>query len=90
MINEIFSWVVGGLALVLFYILVSNILWLLFGSRLLQCLPGVDIKGIGGTLKIATMLVLSVLGTLRWMFKYVYSSLIGKQTKPVLVMRLAR
>ena len=82
MLNAIFSWVGGGLALVLLYILVSNTLWLLFGSRLLQYLPGVDIKGITGTFKIATMLVLSALGTSVWVFKCIYSSLIGEKVKP--------
>ncbi|MFH1230838.1 MAG: hypothetical protein V1709_05010 [Planctomycetota bacterium] len=79
--NAIFSWVGGGLALVLLYILVSNTLWLLFGSRLLQYLPGVDIKGITGTFKIATMLVLSALGTSVWVFKHIYLSLIGEKVK---------
>jgi hypothetical protein len=82
MLNEIFSWVGGGLALVLLYILFSNTLWLLFGSRLLQSLPGVDIKGIGGTFKIAAMLMLSAIGTLRWIFKYIASP-IGKKVKPI-------
>ena len=81
--NDLFSWVGGGLALVLAYILVSNTLWLLFGARLLQSLPGVDINGIGGTFKIAAMIVLSVIGTLCWLFKYIYSLLVGCM-KPVL------
>ncbi len=82
MLNSIFSWVGVGLTLAFLYILISNTLWLLFGSRLLQYLPGVDIKGITGTFKIATMLVLSALGTSVWAFKSIYLSLIGEKVKP--------
>jgi len=70
------------LAFALLYIVVSNTLWLLFGSRVLQCLPGVDIKGIAGTLKIAAMLVLSALGVLMWALKYIYLSLIRRSGRP--------
>lgn len=83
MLNTTISWVGSGLALALVYILVSNTLWLLFGSRVLQYMPGVNIKGIAGTLKIASMIVLSALGTIIWVFKYIYFLLVSKKAKPV-------
>jgi hypothetical protein len=83
MLNEVLSWVGGGLALVFLYIVISNTLWLLFGSRLIQCLPGVNINGFRGTIKIAIMFILSAIGTLRWTFKYVYMSVARRKPMPV-------
>jgi len=83
MFNTILSWAGGGLAFILLYLVVSNTLWLLFGSRLLQCLPGVNIKGTSGTLKIAVMIILSTLGSLVWILKYSYLSLTMNKVKPV-------
>ena len=71
MLDDAYSWIGGGLLLVFIYIIVSNTLWLLFGSRLIQCLPGVNIKGFRGTIKIAAMIVLSLTGILYWTFKYI-------------------
>ena len=84
MLHEIPLYVGGGLAVVLIYVLVSNTLWLLFGSRLLQCLPGVKIKGLAGTFKIAAMLVLSVVGVAVWCLKFIPLSLMRDKTKPTL------
>ncbi len=64
------EWIVkyigGGFLVIIGYIIVSNTLWLIFGSRLLQSLPGVKIKGNNGTLKIAVMLVMSLIGFCYW------------------------
>lgn len=83
MLNTSFMFAGGGLALVILYVLVSNTLWLLFGSRLLQIIPGINIKGYAGTVKIAAMLILLVTGSLTWLLKYTGSSLIRKETRPV-------
>lgn len=82
MLSEIWVLIGSSFILILAYILISNTLWLLFGSRLLQSLPGVNIKGIGGTFKIAAMLILSAIGILRWALKYI-TSLVTKKMKPV-------
>jgi len=82
MLSEILVLIGSSFILIIAYLLISNTLWLLFGSRLLQSLPGVDIKGIGGTFKIAAMLILSAIGTLRWILKYI-SSATGKNVKPI-------
>lgn len=63
------KWLGGGLLAVLVYLIVSNTLWLLLGSRLLQSLPGVDIKGFRGTIRIALMLVLTVFALACWAIK---------------------
>lgn len=72
----------GGLLVLLGYIAISNTLWLLFGSKLLQSLPGVNIKGIGGTLKIATLLLMTIIGFLVWLVKWPIAmlGLINKQS----------
>jgi len=84
MFSEIATWLGGGLALVILYVLISNTLWLLFGSRFLQFLPGVNINGFRGTLKIAMMLVLSVFGVFRWIVKYSSKLVARKNPTPVL------
>ena len=65
----------GGLLVLIGYIIVSNTLWLIFGSKLLQSLPGVNIKGFTGTLKIAVMLVMSVIGFLYWAIKFPFAKM---------------
>lgn len=58
---------------VLIYLIVSNLLWLLFGSRVLQSLPGVGMEGWRGTLKIAIFILVALVSTfeflLRWPFQ---------------------
>lgn len=66
---EAVKWFGGGLLAVVVYLLVSNALWLLLGSRLLQSLPGVNIKGFRGTLRIAAMLVLTMWALIMWVAK---------------------
>ena len=83
MLNGILSWAGGGLILIIIYFLISNTLWLLFGSKILQLLPGINNKTTAGTAKIATMITLSVLGTLVWMFKYVYFLVFANNVRPV-------
>ena len=66
---EIVKWLGGGVLAVIAYLIVSNTLWLLLGSRLLQSLPGVNIKGFRGTLRIAAMLVLTIVALTLWTAK---------------------
>jgi len=63
---DLATWLGGGLLAVLAYVVVSNLAWLLIGSRLLQYLPGVDITGFRGTVRLATMLLLTAVGTAVW------------------------
>lgn len=57
---------------VLVYLTVSNLLWLLFGSRILQSLPGVGMEGWRGTIKIAVFVIVALVSAfeflLRWPF----------------------
>lgn len=52
MILDIFG---GGVVVVVVYVILSNLFWLLIGSAFIQRLPGVDIKGVRGTVQIACM-----------------------------------
>ena len=72
----------GGLLVLLGYVIISNTLWLLFGSKLLQSLPGVNIKGATGTLKIAILLIMTIVGFCIWLAKWplIELDLINKQT----------
>jgi len=72
MIDDSVVWISSGLLIVILYVFLSNTLWLLIGSRFIQCLPGVNIKGFKGTLKIATMLVLSVVGILLFLINFIF------------------
>lgn len=78
------SLIVGGALAVVVYLLVSNTLWLLLGSRVLQSLPGVNIRGFRGTLKIGAMLVLSLLGVFVWMLKWCVALVFFRKEKPVI------
>jgi hypothetical protein len=66
---EIGKWLGGGAIAVFAYLVVSNTLWLLLGSRLLQTLPGVNIRGIRGTIRIAAMLALTIFAVALWVLK---------------------
>ncbi len=68
--NWIIKYIGGGILAITAYIIISNALWLIFGSKLLQSLPGVNIKGITGTLRIAIMLVMTIFGFTLWVLKY--------------------
>ena len=76
------SLIAGGAVAVVLYLLVSNTLWLLFGSRLLQSLPGVNINGFRGTLKIAAMLVFTLLGIFIWAAKLCAAVILFRKKKP--------
>lgn len=90
MFSETFSWIGGSLVLAFIYIVVSNTLWLLFGARLVQSLPGVNITGFRGTMKISVMLILSVIGVLYWVAKYTFTLITGKNKKPLLREEISR
>lgn len=90
MFSEIAVWLGGGIAVIVLYVVVSNTLWLLFGSKLIQCLPGVNIVGFRGTLKIATMLVLSLIGLLLWVCKYLLMYVTRKKPLPILSEEISR
>ena len=81
---ESLYWLGGSVALLIAYVFVSNALWLLFGSKVIQKLPGVNIKGFRGTLKIALMLFLSATGFLFWISKYFVMLILLKNPKPKL------
>ena len=80
MLDWILKYIGGGVVVIVGYIIISNMLWLIFGSKLLQALPGVNIKGSSGTLKIAVMLVMSIAGLLYWLIKFPFA-LIGLANK---------
>ena len=90
MLENLIFWIGGGLAIVIAYVIVSNTLWLLFGSTLLQRLPGVKIKGFRGTLKIAMMLFLSVTGFMFWVIKFFFMFTLRKNPKPKLTDEISR
>lgn len=50
---------------------------------MIQSLPGVNIKGAKGTLKIAAMLVFSGYGVLIWGLKYIRSFLMKSERRPI-------
>ena len=81
---ESLYWLGGSVVLLIAYVIVSNTLWLLFGSKVIQKLPGVNIKGFRGTLKIALMLFLSAIGFLFWISKYLIMLMLLKNPKPKL------
>jgi hypothetical protein len=64
-----------GLFALLGYLIISNTLWLLFGSKLLQSLPGVNVRGSTGTLKIAILLIMTITGFLIWIVRTPFSKL---------------
>ena len=68
---SLLPWFVGGLGVLVCYVVVSNTLYLLIGARLLQCLPGVNIRGFTGTLRIAFLVALSVAGIAVWSIRSV-------------------
>ena len=82
MLSDLFPWIGGGLLAIVLYLIISNTLWLLFASRILQFLPGVNIKGFRGTLKLAFMIVLSGIGLLFWVVKYLFSFWSSKSQNP--------
>ena len=63
-------WIGWGAAAVVLYLIVSNTLYLLFGARLLQFLPGVNINGFQGTIRLALLLAISVTATAWWLCKW--------------------
>jgi hypothetical protein len=82
--NWIYKYIGTGLLAILAYVIISNTLWLLFGSKLLQSLPGVNIKGVTGTLRIAIMLIMTILGFFYWIITYPLAvcRVINKRTLP--------
>jgi len=87
---ESLYWLGGGVALVIAYIIVSNTIWLFFGSTLIQKLPGVNIKGFRGTLKISLMLLMSVFGFATWIVKYFISLMLFKRPRPMISNEIAQ
>lgn len=60
------GWLLRGFLILVAYVFVSNTLYLLLGTRLLQFLPGVNATGFRGTFRLAAAIVLAVLGVIRW------------------------
>jgi len=69
----IIKYIGGGFLVLIAYIIISNTLWLIFGSRFLQSLPGVNIKGAKGTLRIALMILMSLFGFFVWLINLPFS-----------------
>ena len=62
----------------------------LFGSRLIQKLPGGNITGFRGTVKIALMLLMSVFGLGTWIFKYLIALMLFKKPRPMISNEIAQ
>ena len=84
------SLIFGGALAIIAYLLVSNTLWLLLGSRVLQSLPGVNIRGFRGTLKIAAMVVLALVGVCIWVVKWCVALVFFRAEKPVMSHEIRR
>ncbi len=69
MIDSLIVWIGSGILGIIAYVVISNTLWMLFGARLLQSLPGVKIRGVRGTLRIAAMLLMTLVGGCVWLVK---------------------
>ena len=54
---DLVKWIGGGFLAVLLYVFISNLFWLLVGSAILQKIPGTNIKGIRGTIRIACIII---------------------------------
>ncbi len=67
--KSIIPWVGGGAVLIISYLVVSNALWLLLGSKLLQSLPGVNNRGFNYTARTALLLIMSLVGIIVWIVK---------------------
>lgn len=78
------GWLLRGFLILLAYVLVSNTLYLLLGTHLLQFLPGVNATGFRGTLRLAAAIVLAGLGLVRWGVLSVLRPSKGRFTWPVI------
>lgn len=67
--DSVILWLSGGIVGIIAYVVISNTLWFLFGAKFLQSLPGVNIRGVRGTLRIAAMLLMAVVGGCIWLIK---------------------
>lgn len=76
------QWIGWGAGAVVLYLLVSNTLYLLVGARLLQFLPGVNVKGFRGTIRLALLLVITIVATAWWMFKWPLARLARREPTP--------
>jgi len=77
-----FQWLGWGAVAVVLYLLVSNSLYLLVGARLLQYLPGVHVEGFRGTIRLALLLVITIVATLWWLFKWPLVRIGGREARP--------
>ena len=64
------KWIGGSLLIAISYVIVSNTLWLIFGAKLLQSLPGVNINGARGTTKIIMITIMFILGSIKWLLLF--------------------
>ncbi len=67
--DSVILWLGGGIVGIIVYVVISNTLWLLIGAKFLQSLPGVNISGVRGTLRIAAMLLMALVGGCLWLIK---------------------
>ena len=76
------QWIGWGAGAIVLYLVVSNTLYLLVGARLLQLLPGVDIRGFRGTIRLALLLVITVVATAWWLFKWPIARIMRREPTP--------
>lgn len=72
--------ILWGVLLVLGYIVISNTIYLLVGARVLQFLPGVNIRGFRGTVRLAFMLACAAIALATWLISWAISLCI--RTRP--------
>lgn len=76
------QWIGWGAGAVALYLVVSNTLYLIIGARLLQLLPGVNVNGFRGTIRLALLLVITIAATAWWLFKWPLVRIARRQPTP--------
>lgn len=85
-IEWVVKYVGGGVLVIIGYILISNIIWLLMGARAIQFLPGVNDKTALGTIKLAIILLFSLVGIFCYLIRLPLSALGIIKYKPFRIM----
>ena len=83
------TYIGGGILIVIGYVMISNTLWLLFGSSVIQRFPGVNVKGAKGTLKIALLILLCIIGLIQWVVMFPMNFFRNEQSKKSLPIYLS-
>jgi hypothetical protein len=80
--SGVMPWIGWGVAAVALYLIVSNTFYLLVGARLLQFLPGVNIKGFQGTVRLSLLLVILVSVSIWWVCKRAFQLTMRRDRTP--------